>query len=290
MKLNFVERCKQVVFDFEFITPDKALEMLEHNTCNYRKLSDSVQSRYASDMEKGLWTITTATIAFSKDGRLIDGQTRLTACVESGVGFWTFILRNCPEELIDDPNQDKGKIRNLSVYLQKHGFTNTSVLAGAIRALHRYCDQRTMRRGGSNSITDASCLDICKRMPDLFFKCVSRVANTSALKKIYAPSVTITFFYIASHRSEELAETFMKVLAKEQDELSNHPANVVREQVMADRKMEPTHYTKLMFSAFNSMVLGESRKLIRESDSALQHPAYADAMRKFIELSGSVGK
>lgn len=290
MKLNLIERCKQVLFDFEFITPDKALEMLEHNTCNYRKLSDSVMSRYRSDMEKGLWTVTTATISFAKDGRLIDGQTRLNACVESGVGFWTYVIRNCPEELIHDPNQDKGKIRPLSLYLQKQGYANTTVMAGALRALHRYCDQRTMQRGGTNSITDANCLDICQKMPDLFFKCVSRVANTAALKKLYRPSVTIAFLYIASHRSEEAADTFMKVLAKEQDELSNHPANVVREQVMADRKMDPTHYTKLMFSAFHSMVIGESRKLIRESETALQHASYSEAILKFIGLSNNLDK
>jgi hypothetical protein len=59
---------------------------------------------------------------------------------------------------------------------------------------------------------------------------------------------------------------------------------------MADRKMEPNRYMNLMFSAFNSMVLGESRKLIRESDSALQHPEYVEAMRKFGELSATASK
>jgi|688.fasta_scaffold185642_2 hypothetical protein len=290
MKLDLLDRCKRVQFSFEFIAPDTALEMLEKNTSNYRNRSDSTTSRYESDMAKGLFTITTATIAFAEDGRLIDGQTRLTACVQSGVGFWTFVLRNCPKELIDDPNQDKGKMRNLSLYLKKHGYSNTTAMAGSIRALRRYCGFKSLRCDGASSITDAACLSICQQMPDLFFKCVARVANSTALKKVYPPSVTIAFYYIASHRSVEDADTFMKVLAKEQDELSNHPANVFREQVMADRKMEPNRYMNLMFSAFNSMVLGESRKLIRESDSALQHPEYVEAMRKFGELSATASK
>lgn len=288
--LDLLERCKRVQFSFEFIVPDVALEMLGRNTPNYRKCSDSTAGRYASDMAKGLFSITTATIAFAEDGTLVDGQHRLTACVESGVGFWTFVLRNCPKELIDDPNQDKGKMRNLSLYLQKHGYHNTTALSGSIRVLNRFCNAKSMECNGATTLTDAACLDICKHLPDLFFKCVGRVANSTALKKVYKPSVTIAFYYIASHRSEDAADTFMKVLAKEQDEMSNHPANVVREQVMSDRNMDPNRYMRLMFSAFQSMVLGESRKLIRESDSALQHPSYVEAMHKFIQLANKASK
>lgn len=288
--LDLLERCKQVQFSFEFFTPDRSLAALEYNKCNYRSRSESTTSRYASDMSKGLFTITTATIAFADDGTLIDGQTRLTACVESGVGFWTFVLRNCPKELIDDPNQDKGKMRNLSLYLQKHGYSNTTAMAGSIRALNRYCSSKSLRCDGNSSLTDAACLAICQQMPDLFFKCVARVANSGALKKVYKPSVTIAFYYIASHLSEYAANTFMKVLAKEQDEMSNHPANVVREQVMANRNMDANVYIRLMFSAFHSMINGESRKIIRESESALQHTAYADAVAKFSDLANGLRK
>ena len=66
------------------LTPALAAEWLNSNTCN-RPLSTLRASRYARDMKAGDWRFNGETISFTADGRLVDGQHRLTAVVESGV-------------------------------------------------------------------------------------------------------------------------------------------------------------------------------------------------------------
>lgn len=79
--------------DFEFITPEKAKDYLERNTKN-RAINLNHAEKLANEMANGRWVCNSATIGFGADGRLIDGQHRLTACVISGVGFSSLVVRN----------------------------------------------------------------------------------------------------------------------------------------------------------------------------------------------------
>src|SRR5262245_40256746 len=58
-------------------------------------------------MKNGRWNLNGDTIKFSADDKLIDGQHRLQACVECGVGFPTLVARGIHEDafLTIDRNQ-----------------------------------------------------------------------------------------------------------------------------------------------------------------------------------------
>lgn len=64
------------------VTPELATKWLEKNDDN-RPLRESVVREHAADMRADAWPLTNQTIGFSKDGKLIDGQHRLWAIVES---------------------------------------------------------------------------------------------------------------------------------------------------------------------------------------------------------------
>jgi hypothetical protein len=72
------------------ITPEYAARWLENKASN-RPLAESRWYRYAIDMIEGRWELNGETIIIGSDGRLIDGQHRLKACVESGVSFWSMV-------------------------------------------------------------------------------------------------------------------------------------------------------------------------------------------------------
>lgn len=74
------------------IYPDLARLMLETNTSRQRRRKKSVIAKYASDMKKGLWTLTHQGISFNAQGELGDGQHRLEACIEAGVPFTTMVF------------------------------------------------------------------------------------------------------------------------------------------------------------------------------------------------------
>lgn len=75
--------------EWVFVNPTHAKGLLSYNTGN-RRLRPSTVSHYADQMRRGEWKETHQPIAFDDDGNLIDGQHRLAAVVESGVGvyFW----------------------------------------------------------------------------------------------------------------------------------------------------------------------------------------------------------
>ena len=123
-------------FDFERITPDKAKEMLTHNTVN-RHLNKGTIVAYAEDMKNGRWdSNTTACIAISKSGDLKDGQHRLNAIILAGKPVSMWVCRGVGENVIFDC----GRNRSLADYMKinhpdiENRYTNNQVLA-MIRAL-----------------------------------------------------------------------------------------------------------------------------------------------------------
>lgn len=79
---------------YEIITPSTAKKYLEKNVGNYRKLDKSRVSCYAEEMTNGTWQDNGETIKFSKEGRLLDGQHRLSAIVRSGRCVGMYVVRD----------------------------------------------------------------------------------------------------------------------------------------------------------------------------------------------------
>lgn len=75
----------------EVITPERAVELLANNP-NNRNIRKSRVTVLARAMKQGDWAENGAAIRVASDGRLMDGQHRLTACVQSGVPFKTVVI------------------------------------------------------------------------------------------------------------------------------------------------------------------------------------------------------
>lgn len=73
----------RIAVEVREITSDIALKWLEENT-NNRPINERAVERYAKDMREGRWGVSDSVIAFDTKGRLINGQHRLWAVVESG--------------------------------------------------------------------------------------------------------------------------------------------------------------------------------------------------------------
>lgn len=80
----------------EIITPELAKKYLGGNEGN-RKLRDTVVAAYAADMTSGNWNDSAdivTPIMISREGRLVDGQHRLTAVVKSGVSVVMYVAHD----------------------------------------------------------------------------------------------------------------------------------------------------------------------------------------------------
>lgn len=81
----------------EYIDPQKANTYLARNISN-RRLRPRKVRRYCIDMKNGAWVVSHQGIAFDTHGNLLDGQHRLLAIIESGVGQWLSVTRNALPE------------------------------------------------------------------------------------------------------------------------------------------------------------------------------------------------
>lgn len=101
-------RKKAISSEWVKIDPAMAAKMLEKNGVN-RRLRPRVVECYAEDMMEGLWDETGEAIKFSNTGRLLDGQHRLSAIVETGLTLELLVVTGLPDKSQGSMDQGAGR-------------------------------------------------------------------------------------------------------------------------------------------------------------------------------------
>ena len=117
------------------ITPDLAKKWLENNTAN-RAFRKGILKKYEEELQAGRWQLNGEAIKFAVDGTLLDGQHRLQACVNSGVSFSSYVVRNLPKEVFE--TLDNGAVRKSADLLSIEGAKNTTLLASMCSWIQTY--------------------------------------------------------------------------------------------------------------------------------------------------------
>lgn len=100
---------------YEFISPEMASNLLETNN-NNRKLSQGTVQAYVQDILAGNWDESVGVaISIDENGVLRDGQHRLTAIVESGIGINTWVCRGVSADGIYDNNRKRSNSDQISI-------------------------------------------------------------------------------------------------------------------------------------------------------------------------------
>lgn len=111
------------------ITPEIAARWLSNNSGN-RRITPSRVSALASEMSSGRWILTGQAVQLDSTGRLIDGQHRLSAVVQSGVSVQMLVANG-----VDRSAQvviDTGKTRSFSDVLTMNGIGNSDTRMPAV--------------------------------------------------------------------------------------------------------------------------------------------------------------
>jgi len=120
-------------FAKEKITPAIAASYLQKNT-NNRPLNARRVAEITKEITSGRWQLTHQGIAFARDGRLIDGQHRLTAIVAAGVTVDVMVARDCDEDTfhVIDVGGKRTAADVLSIVGEKNSTRVAAALAAAI--------------------------------------------------------------------------------------------------------------------------------------------------------------
>lgn len=81
----------------ESVSPETAEAYLAHNTRN-RKIVAAHVDAIARDIRAGNWMMNAQPICFSRSGRLLNGQHRLSAVIQAGEAIEVPVMRGLPEE------------------------------------------------------------------------------------------------------------------------------------------------------------------------------------------------
>jgi hypothetical protein len=133
-QLNEIE--SDILIRKVLIDPALATELLKGNVAN-RTLTKSKVNKYATDMRSGNWVADTAEcIKISHNMRLLDGQHRLQAIVESNTRVQMFIAYNVPEIAMN--NIDTGFSRTTKNIFELNGISNAQHISAAIKKYLAY--------------------------------------------------------------------------------------------------------------------------------------------------------
>ena len=153
------------------VTPEMAREWLENNIENNRRIRPSIVWKYALDMKNGNWGLNTDAIAFNADGRLINGQHRLSAVVRANIPVTMLVMFDSPITQVELMNIDRGAGRTVADSMEVAGFTE-DVFQCSISTARAYLTckigtknpshQSIMKHIVDNKDTYAKLLDITK--------------------------------------------------------------------------------------------------------------------------------
>ena len=124
-------RYPMVSVSIEEITPEVAAAMLERNVNNRNPKREPIYKAIVD----GEWKLNGATIVFSEEGELIDGQNRLMACVKANMPIVTFVVRGIDKDA--QITMDMGVKRQVADFLKIRGYTESSNVAAIGSAMYK---------------------------------------------------------------------------------------------------------------------------------------------------------
>lgn len=115
------------------ITPARARELLKGNG-NNRQLRIKHVEYLAAEITGGRWVCTHQGIAISKDGKVVDGQHRLEACIMANRPIDVMLFKDVPMSVQDV--SDSGAIRSVPDQLHiTDGLKNANITVAGVRAI-----------------------------------------------------------------------------------------------------------------------------------------------------------
>ena len=187
----------------ENVTPEMAAQWLEtHNTGN-RSIRLAHVTRLASDMSDGNWVASNGeSIKFDIDGRLVDGQHRLSACVLANIPISCLVVRGVAPDCY--ATIDIGRQKNTSDFLAANAFKNATLMASTAKllALHQDGNLANMK-DGKVSPTTARVLQIIEDNPTLTDSAAWTHGNP--VSKLLTVSFACLIHYVATQQGHSAA-------------------------------------------------------------------------------------
>ena len=247
----------------ELVTPAMAMLWLQKNTHN-RPMSLRIVKRYTDDMRNARWKTNGDSIRFSGH-RLLDGQKRLQAIINSGVSQTFVIIQELDDDVFD--TLDGGERRSAADTLAVLGEKNYATLSAAVVIVERYyTSQMTVAR---RSVPNWRIVELLDKYPDLR-ESVNIVCATKKCRLI-TPSLESAMHFVFSRFDKVAADTFMTDVKTGSNLVPGDSVLCLRERLInnlsSKSKLNQEYIAALMIKAWNHRRDGIQIKYLRYRES-----------------------
>lgn len=254
---------------FVFVDAAIAERWLGANHQN-RNLNRRLVDRYKADMAAGDWTFTGEAVKFSDNGKLLDGQHRLHAIVETGASVLMLVVRGLDQQAQDV--MDTGRKRSAADMLQMHGVSNHSNTAAVARLVIGYRNGhiRTAHSQFVGEVTHSQILSLVDTDPYLTW--AATVATTAGKSMSANPSAIGFAAWVAGRSDSEGIRSFLQATAEMRTNGPGDPrytlANRLRSARDQRERLTSIQQAWLICRAFEAHRKGDPLKILKMSSTS----------------------
>ncbi len=215
----------------ETITPEKAKAYLANNTTN-RNINKMNLAFLKSEILSGNYQMNGQSIVISSSGKLLDGQHRLTAIIETQLPIDSIVLHDVEEDTF--VTMDTGKPRSGSDALDIHGVQNSKHIASAIRKIvqrfsHSHAYLNNVRYKISNPEFIKYYDNHAVELNDLF-----EMTHAWALQgnKVLSESDAMAFIFLLRTEGDEIYNFIEELLTGREINKNSNAAQVLRQKLI----------------------------------------------------------
>lgn len=259
--------------EIRIIGPKVAQELLKKNP-NNRRLTDNHVKFLAKQMEEGSWKFDGQPVRLDKYGRLLDGQHRLNAIIESETSQKFLVISGLEEESFHV--MDTGKARTAGDVLSIEGVSSSSHVAAAAKFAINFKNGHYSGRG-SEKLSNVEVVKWCKNNPDI----ADEINTAQHLKRefngVLPTSQICGLKYILKEKSVTDAEIFLNKLCTGLGLETNSPIAVLRKKLIQDKLSKSNlpfrEKLALIMKAWNKFRRNETTKFLRWNKDNEEFPA-----------------
>lgn len=233
----------KVTITREFLTAEKAKQLLEYNTDN-RNYDDSHALEYAQYMRADDWyDLGNGNIKITKSGKIIDGQHTLHAIIKNKKGLWVWVSRGLDEKAFK--YLDTQKRRSIGDVLKIEKFPRAARLGAAVRLIILYQQNRVPGTNNGNDnrtvVSHSTILAFAEENRMQMVDIMTDANNIARAFKSLQPSTVAFLMYIFSQKHKGLCNEYFDLYATGRDrngeKLDNsHPIAILRSKLVEDTK------------------------------------------------------
>lgn len=245
------------------ITPDIVAKMLESNTMN-RNISMKHVKNLAHAMTCGNWAENGETIAFAKDGTLLDGQHRLWAVIESGLPIVFLVAYNVKKNVMPTINQ--GKVRHLADVLNIKGSPRWRTAAAITKLawIYDHFDSELPPASCKSSIQNVV-LEHYYDQNKALIEHVTELVSSSKHHFVMSHMGLAYLLFMRAHSHK--AEEFITMLKTGENLHAKHPVMTLRmkliNNLMNKQKLSVRETLAYYIKAWNAFIKGKNLSAFR---------------------------